>query len=256
MKLGKLELGKRGMRYESQWQSAISDDGENKETDNSEEETASPCCNQGETQTEIMSKAPQTLTEEASSSGVGASQEFQQIGPSKQSNQIIALASVLVAVGLFTSGRLETLVGPGLNQLTANAIPYEEALVNGRPTVVEFYADWCEVCREMAKEVYRVEEEYKDRINFVMLNVDNSKWEPELDEFGVEGIPHFAFLDRKGNEEGNIVGRLPKKYLIENVMALVRGDSSIPHSSVVGSYSSADSRTAPPVVGPRSHSQS
>jgi hypothetical protein len=46
MKLGKLELGKRGMRYESQWQCAISDDGENKETDNSEEETASPCCNQ------------------------------------------------------------------------------------------------------------------------------------------------------------------------------------------------------------------
>lgn len=75
-----------------------------------------------------MSKAPQTLTEEASSSGVGASQEFQQIGPSKQSNQIIALASVLVAVGLFASGRLETLVGPGLNQLTANAIPYEEVL--------------------------------------------------------------------------------------------------------------------------------
>ncbi len=75
-----------------------------------------------------MSKAPQTLTEEASSSGVGASQEFQQIGPSKQSNQIIALASVLVAVGLFASGRLETVVGPGLNQLTANAIPYEEVL--------------------------------------------------------------------------------------------------------------------------------
>jgi hypothetical protein len=46
MKLGKLELGKRGIRYESQWQCAISDDGENKETDNSEEETASPCCNQ------------------------------------------------------------------------------------------------------------------------------------------------------------------------------------------------------------------
>jgi len=46
MKLGKLELGKRGIRYESQWQCAISDDGENKETNNSEEEITSPCCNQ------------------------------------------------------------------------------------------------------------------------------------------------------------------------------------------------------------------
>jgi hypothetical protein len=45
-RLDLMKLGKRGIRYESQWQCAISDDGENKETDNSEEGTASPCCNQ------------------------------------------------------------------------------------------------------------------------------------------------------------------------------------------------------------------
>jgi hypothetical protein len=44
-----------------------------------------------------------------------------------------------------------------------------------------------------------------------MLNVDNPKWKAELDEFGVERITHFEFLDKKGNEEGNIVGRLPPK---------------------------------------------
>lgn len=90
-------------------------------------------------------------------------------------------------------------------------------------------------------------------MNFVMLNVDNTKWEQELDEFGVEGIPHFAFLDRNGNEEGNVVGRLPKQYLLENVEALARGEDSLPHTRVVGQYSSAETRKVHQVVDPRSH---
>ncbi|PQP93296.1 thioredoxin-like protein HCF164 chloroplastic [Prunus yedoensis var. nudiflora] len=128
--------------------------------------------------------------------------------PNKNTNKQVALVSTLAAVALFLSGRLD--FGVSLKDLSVAALPYEEALSNGKPTVVEFYADWCEVCKELAPDVYKVEQQYKGRVNFVMLNVDNTKWEQELDEFGVEGIPHFAFLDKKGNEEGNVVGRLPK----------------------------------------------
>lgn len=149
------------------------------------------------------------------------------------------------------SSRLD--FGVSLKDLSAAAVPYEEALSNGKPTVVEFYADWCEVCRELAPDIYKVEQQYRDRVNFVMLNVDNTKWEQELDEFGVEGIPHFAFLDKDGNEEGNVVGRLPRKYLQENVDALARGEASVPHARVVGQYSSAESRKVHQVVDPRSH---
>ncbi|KAJ6806576.1 putative thioredoxin-like protein HCF164, chloroplastic [Iris pallida] len=171
--------------------------------------------------------------------------------PNKDINRRIALGTSFAAVGLFLSRKLD--FGVSLQDLSAVAMPYEEALSNGLPTVVEFYADWCEVCRELAPDVYKVEQQYKNRVNFVMLNVDNTKWEQELDEFGVEGIPHFAFLDAKGNEEGNVVGRLPRKYLLENVDALANGDPSIPHARVVGQYTSADSRKVHQVVDPRSH---
>ncbi|XP_062155695.1 thioredoxin-like protein HCF164, chloroplastic [Alnus glutinosa] len=171
--------------------------------------------------------------------------------PNKNINRRIAVVSTLAALGLFLSARLD--LGVSLRDLTAAALPYEEALSNGKPTVVEFYADWCEVCRELAPEVYKVEQQFKDRVNFVMLNVDNTKWEQELDEFGVEGIPHFAFLDRDGNEEGNVVGKLPRQYLLENIDALARGEASIPHARVVGQYSSAEARKAHQVVNPRSH---
>ncbi|EXB99569.1 Thioredoxin-like protein [Morus notabilis] len=205
------------------------------------------------------SSAPDKLPVDPSSgSNAGASQEkssSQGSGfpepPSKGLNKQIAVVSTLAAVGLFLSSRLD--FGVSLKDLAAVALPYEEALSNGKPTVVEFYADWCEVCRELAPDVYKVEQQYKDRVNFVMLNVDNTKWEQELDEFGVEGIPHFAFLDKDGNEEGNVVGRLPKKYLLENVDALSRGEASVPHARVVGQYSSAEARKVHQVVDPRSH---
>ncbi|KAF8405135.1 hypothetical protein HHK36_010033 [Tetracentron sinense] len=171
--------------------------------------------------------------------------------PNKNVNKRIAVASMLAAVGLYLSRKLD--FGVSLKDLSSVAVPYEAALSNGMPTVVEFYADWCEVCRELAPEVYKVEQQYKDRVNFVMLNVDNTKWEQELDEFGVEGIPHFAFLDRDGNEEGNVVGRLPREYLLQNVDALARGEASIPHARVVGQYSSAEARKFHRVVDPRSH---
>ncbi|XP_052209668.1 thioredoxin-like protein HCF164, chloroplastic [Diospyros lotus] len=182
--------------------------------------------------------------------GVSANASFPEY-PTKNVNRQIAVVSALAALGLFFSSRLD--LGVSLKDLSAAALPYEEALSNGKPTVVEFYADWCEVCRELAPDLYKVEQQYKDRVNFVMLNVDNTKWEQELDEFGVEGIPHFAFLDKFGNEEGNIVGRFPRQYFLENVNALARGEASVPHSQVVGQYSKAESRKVHQVVDPRSH---
>lgn len=73
---------------------------------------------------EVMKVAPESVKEDARSAEV-----FQQIGPTKEINRIIALGSVLVAVGLFASGRLDGGARPGLSQLSANAVPYEEVLI-------------------------------------------------------------------------------------------------------------------------------
>lgn len=219
------------------------------DVDNSDGETSSRT-EKAIDQTESVPSGPTETRSNGSGSNTGTMNFM--AGPSKSTNRIIALISATAAIGLFLISR-GGFTGATLGELAASAIPYEEALSNGRPTVLEFYADWCEVCREMAPDVYKVEQQYKGFVNFVMLNVDNSKWDQEFDEFGVEGIPHFTFLDQKGNEEGNIVGRLPKKYLEDNVAALAKGEETVPHTRLVGKFSNADLHQSPPVVEPRSH---
>ncbi|MEM6434244.1 MAG: thioredoxin domain-containing protein, partial [Cyanobacteria bacterium P01_D01_bin.115] len=76
-----------------------------------------------------------------------------------KSRSLMAIAVIaLFAIAAFFLTRPVTMaqsVSPvaGLITLRASAqqaMPYEQAIANGQPTLVEFYADWCTTCQAMA----------------------------------------------------------------------------------------------------------
>ena len=117
---------------------------------------------------------------------------------------LLVSAIVLAVLLFFLRARIDS-QGP-LDQLARKSIDPDVALANGRPTLFEFYADWCAACREMAPEMLTIEDQVDNKIDIILLNVDNNRWQDLIDKYQVRGIPQLNFFDSNGNELGISIG--------------------------------------------------
>ncbi|MBW4664931.1 MAG: thioredoxin family protein [Chroococcus sp. CMT-3BRIN-NPC107] len=135
-------------------------------------------------------------------------------------NLLIVLVAVVLSVALFLGLRTDK-NAVTLTALAATSTPLEVAMSNGKPTLMEFYADWCGSCQAMAPDIAQLEKEYSKSVNFVMLNVDNTKWLPEILQYRVDGIPHFVFSAKNGKEIAQTIGKQPYDIMSSNLEALI-----------------------------------
>ena len=89
----------------------------------------------------------------------------------------------------------------------------EIAFTNGKPTYLEFYAEWCEICKEMAPEVTELKKDFDNKMNFVFLNVDNPNWDKFIKQYKVNGIPQINILDSNSNLQTTFTGLQEEKTL-------------------------------------------
>ena len=127
----------------------------------------------------------------------------------------------------------------------------EIAFTNNKPTFLEFYAEWCEVCKEMAPQVSAFKDEYEKDINFVFLNVDNQKWSKYIRKFDVNGIPQVNLFDREGNLNSTFIGKQEELTIRESINRLQREEKS--QEEVFNPEFSAIKENKNNEVNPRSH---
>lgn len=182
--------------------------------------------------------------------------------PQKITNILIALAAIVLTVSLFFALRTPN----NTSSLAAQAevaTPLEVALTNGKPTLMEFYADWCTSCQAMAGDLAELKEEYQEQMNFVMLNVDNGKWLPEMVTYKVDGIPMFVFLNEEGQAIAQSLGEQPRSILTAQLESLIAAQP-LPETNPIGKTSELETalEAAPvsktqaklqKVIDPRTH---
>jgi thioredoxin-like negative regulator of GroEL len=147
-------------------------------------------------------------------------------------NLVVAVAALVLSVAMVLGLRAQS-TAPSLTALAASSVPYEVAQTNGKPTLLEFYANWCATCQAMAGDMAALRQGYGDRVNFVMLNIDNNTWLSEMLAYRVEGIPHFVYLGATGDPIAAAIGEQPRQILAENLDALI-AQVPLPHLQAFG----------------------
>ena len=109
-----------------------------------------------------------------------------------------------------------------LKALAQDAVPYDVAMANSKPTVIEFYADWCATCQALAPSMQSLHDELGRQINFVMLNIDDPQWSRQIQQFRATGVPQLTLLQADQTVANTFVGKVPKSILVQHLQMLIR----------------------------------
>ncbi len=95
--------------------------------------------------------------------------------------------------------------------MTLTAANFEaEVLQSETPVLVDYWAEWCGPCRQLAPVIDQIAREQEGALKVAKVNVDD---EPQLAQrAGVQGIP-FVLLYRDGIPAAQATGAQPKAAL-------------------------------------------
>lgn len=87
-----------------------------------------------------------------------------------------------------------------------------DVLNSAEPVIVDFWAEWCAPCKQIAPALEEIAKEMAGKVKIVKINIDENPGTPS--KYGVRGIPTLM-LFKGGEVAATQVGAAPKTKLVE-----------------------------------------
>jgi thioredoxin 1 len=106
----------------------------------------------------------------------------------------------------------------GATRAVTDATFDAEVLANSKPVIVDYWAEWCGPCRQVAPVLEEIASEYGDKIDVVKLNIDEN---PNVStRYRIMAIPTMSVF-QNGEVVKQIVGAKPKAALLRELAEFI-----------------------------------
>ena len=96
----------------------------------------------------------------------------------------------------------------------------EDVLQSSEPVLVDFWAEWCMPCKQIAPALEEIASEMGARLTIAKLNIDDNPSTPA--KYNVRGIP-MLILFKDGEVVSTKIGAVPKGKIVEWIEQSIGG---------------------------------